>query len=78
LGGKEVAYLLAEGDLVEIDHPAAQVGRREEVVLLEHHALAHHRLHLPVAARARRRASPLVSLLSALALLGVAAALVAR
>ena len=47
-------YLFAEGDLVEVDDPATQVGRREEVVLLELHALSHHRLHLiVVAARPR-------------------------
>jgi hypothetical protein len=39
--------LPAQLDLLEVDHPPAQVGRRQEVVLLEHHPLlAHILLHL--------------------------------
>jgi hypothetical protein len=41
-----VQYLLAEGDLVEVDDPAAEVGRREEGVLLEGQTLAHVQLQL--------------------------------
>jgi hypothetical protein len=42
LGGE--ADLIAELDLLEVDDPPAEVGRCEELVLLEQHALAHHLL----------------------------------
>jgi hypothetical protein len=38
------ADLPAQGDLVEVDDPPAQVGRREEAVFLELQAFAHHRV----------------------------------
>jgi hypothetical protein len=42
--GLEALYLIADLDLLEVDDPPAEVGRCEELVFLEQHALAHHLL----------------------------------